>query len=124
MKPVSFFIPAPTKPMLSNRPFKNWGYKQAVVRQWQDATMNAATAAGVSYVPLPARCIYAVQRPTNILYDPANWMPTVKAAIDGLVHTWVLEEDNKDLLQGPDPRHHPVKGELGFWLIFTDWEER
>jgi hypothetical protein len=36
--------------------------------------------------------------------DPANWYPSFKAAIDGLVDAGVLEDDDHTRLVGPDMR--------------------
>ncbi len=123
MSEVSFFVPIPRLKMViqANRPIKHYGHKQSMVDRLQVITRTAWEQAGSPAITVPTRCIYAVQRPTNIRYDPANWQPSIKAMIDGLVKAGALEEDNKDVLQGPDPRHHG-KGELGVWLTFTDWE--
>lgn len=123
MNEITFFVPVPNLKMViqANRPIKNYGFKQKKVSDLQAITKEAWEKAGAPHIGTPVRCVYAVQRPTNIRYDPANWQPTIKAMIDVLVHAGALEEDNKDILQGPDPRHHG-KGELGVWLRFTDWE--
>lgn len=43
--------------------------------------------------------------------DPANWYPSFKAAVDGLVDAGVLEDDDHTRLIGPDMRlGHRVKG--------------
>lgn len=39
--------------------------------------------------------------------DPANWYPTVKAAVDGLVDAGVLRDDSTEYLVGPDMRLGP-----------------
>ncbi|MEV4975592.1 hypothetical protein [Streptomyces scopuliridis] len=55
--------------------------------------------------------------------DPANWSPTAKAAIDGLVDAGVLPDDNHTRLLGGDPRMgHPVKG-TQFVLYITDLDQ-
>jgi hypothetical protein len=36
--------------------------------------------------------------------DPANWAPSIKAAIDGVVDAGVLEDDDATHLDGPDIR--------------------
>lgn len=40
-------------------------------------------------------------------FDPANWYPSFKAAIDGLVDAGVLEDDDHTRLVGPDMRRGP-----------------
>ncbi len=50
-------------------------------------------------------------------FDPANWMPTAKAAIDGIVDAGVLPDDSRRYLVGPDPR----EGERpGFSLLIRE----
>lgn len=40
--------------------------------------------------------------------DPANWYPSFKAAVDGLVDAGVLDDDDHTRLIGPDMRLGPV----------------
>lgn len=43
--------------------------------------------------------------------DPANWYPSFKAAVDGIVDAGVLDDDNHEHVAGPDMRLGPkVKG--------------
>lgn len=46
--------------------------------------------------------------------DPANWYPSFKAAVDGLVDAGVLEDDDHTRVVGPDMRLGPVvkRGQL------------
>lgn len=41
-------------------------------------------------------------------FDPPNWYPSFKAAIDGLVDAGVLEDDDHTRVIGPDMRPGPV----------------
>lgn len=44
-------------------------------------------------------------------FDPPNWYPSFKAAIDGLVDAGLLEDDDHTRVAGPDMRPGtPVKG--------------
>jgi hypothetical protein len=82
-----------------------------------------------------AHCIYVLGFPDSRRRDPANWQPTVKALIDGLVSgpahfngfRWpLLPDDDWSHLTGPDPRistsHCPI-GHVWIDLIFTPIEE-
>lgn len=40
--------------------------------------------------------------------DPANWYPSFKAAVDGLVDAGLIEDDDHTHLDGPDMRIGPV----------------
>jgi hypothetical protein len=42
--------------------------------------------------------------PKNDRRDPANWYPSFKAAVDGLVDAGLLEDDDHTRLLGPDMR--------------------
>lgn len=41
-------------------------------------------------------------------FDPPNWYPSFKAALDGLVDAGVLEDDDHTRVVGPDMRPGPV----------------
>lgn len=41
--------------------------------------------------------------------DPANWYPTVKAIMDGIVDAGVLQDDSARYLLGPDMREAELK---------------
>ncbi|MFC6883380.1 hypothetical protein [Actinomadura yumaensis] len=43
--------------------------------------------------------------------DPANWAPSAKAAVDGLVAAGVLDDDDHTRVVGPDMRLGPVDEE-------------
>jgi hypothetical protein len=53
--------------------------------------------------------------------DPANWYPTVKAAVDGLVDIGVLPDDSADFLIGPDLRLGPVERTGNGCLLLHIW---
>lgn len=68
------------------------------------ALMEALAAAKPG--PLFQRAhIFGVLHPaTNNRRDPANWYPSFKAAIDGLVDAGLLDDDDHTRLVGPDMR--------------------
>ena len=74
--------------------------------------MAALEAAGDS--PLFARAhILGVLCPSTYgrRRDPANWYPSFKAAVDGLVDAGLLDDDDHTRVVGPDMRlGHKVKG--------------
>ena len=51
-----------------------------------------------------ARIVVTFHKPTRRRYDPANYYPTVKAIVDGLVDAGVLPDDDGLHLVGPDMR--------------------
>ncbi len=56
--------------------------------------------------------ILGLYRPaSNGRCDPANWYPSFKAAVDGIVDAGVLDDDDHTRVAGPDMRlGHKVKG--------------
>lgn len=51
--------------------------------------------------------------------DPANWYPSFKAAIDGLVDAGLIPDDNSRHLEGPDMRRGPVSKWPRLILVIT-----
>lgn len=57
-----------------------------------------------------AHILGVLHPPTAGRRDPANWYPTFKAAVDGLVDAGLLEDDDHEHVLGPDMRlGHKVK---------------
>lgn len=71
----------------------------------EDADIMAALAA-TKPGPLFARAhILGLYCPhNNGRCDPANWYPTFKAAVDGIVDAGVLDDDDHTRVAGPDMR--------------------
>lgn len=84
-----------------------WAKHSTLTRQWRQMAGWAAVAARVE--PIERAYILAEFRfPDRRRRDPANWYPTVKACVDGLVDVGVLADDSADRLIGPDLRLGPV----------------
>lgn len=60
----------------------------------------------------------------NRLRDPANWAPTAKACIDGLVDAGVVVDDNHKYVTGPDMRigAKTIGALVGLRLVITPLE--
>ena len=54
--------------------------------------------------PAPCRVIAWLAFPDRRRRDAPNWWPTVKALMDGLVDAGVWDDDNSQIIQGPDHR--------------------
>lgn len=54
-----------------------------------------------------AHILGVLHPPTNGRRDPANWYPSFKAAVDGLVDAGLLEDDDHTHVLGPDMRLGP-----------------
>ncbi|MFD0358270.1 hypothetical protein ACFVHW_31755 [Streptomyces sp. NPDC127110] len=75
----------------------------------EDPTMRAAlAAAGAGPVLQRAYILGVFHPPTRRRADPANWYPSFKAAVDGIVDAGVLEDDDHTRVIGPDMRIGPV----------------
>lgn len=75
----------------------------------EDPTMRAAlVSAGEQPVMQRAYILGVLHPPSRRRADPANWYPSFKAAVDGLVDAGVLEDDDHTRLVGPDMRIGPV----------------
>jgi crossover junction endodeoxyribonuclease RusA len=75
----------------------------------EDTQMRAAlVAAGEQPVMQRAYVLGVLHPPSRRRADPANWYPSFKAAVDGLVDAGVLEDDDHTRLVGPDMRLGPV----------------
>lgn len=83
--------------------------RRHVVKAWREAAYWKAVQAGIPRLPrayILAELCFNDRRHR----DPANYYPTVKAAVDGLVDAGVLPDDSQDYLVGPDMRLGPCMG--------------
>lgn len=75
----------------------------------EDPAMRAALALAGKGPVLEHAYILGILHPaTRRRADPANWYPSHKAAVDGLVDAGVLEDDDHTRVVGPDMRIGPV----------------
>ncbi|MGW5852129.1 hypothetical protein ACWFQ8_29990 [Streptomyces sp. NPDC055254] len=75
----------------------------------EDPAMRAAlVAAGDGPALQRAYILGVLHPPSRRRADPANWYPSFKAAVDGLVDARVLEDDDHTRVVGPDMRIGPV----------------
>ncbi|MGW4028208.1 hypothetical protein ACWEFL_02630 [Streptomyces sp. NPDC004838] len=70
--------------------------RAALVLSGDQPLMQRAYVLGVLHPPSRRRA------------DPANWYPSFKAAVDGIVDAGVLDDDDHTRLVGPDMRIGPV----------------
>ena len=93
-------------------------------RQRADRTRTIRTLAHVLYHQARFGCFDRVHVTVEVSYpdrrrrDVHNLLPTVKAAIDGMVDAGMLDDDSDRYLVGPDLRHVGVTpGEYGFRFL-------
>lgn len=96
-------FPAPCPPWSINQErTKHWSWRAKRVRWWRDTAMVAAKAAQVQPLgPTTVRC--TLPFPRNARRDPANFLPPVKAIIDGLVDAGVWPDDTGDWVYLAEP---------------------
>ncbi|MCW2897804.1 MAG: Endodeoxyribonuclease RusA [Streptosporangiaceae bacterium] len=68
------------------------------------ALMAALAAAKPGPLYTRAHILGILHPPTRRRADPANWYPSFKAAVDGIVDAGVLEDDDHTRVIGPDMR--------------------
>lgn len=73
------------------------------VKNLRTTAMIRARAAGIGQSD-KLRLVAWLRFPDARRRDPHNYMPTLKAMVDGFVDAGVLTDDDKHHLQGPDPR--------------------
>jgi hypothetical protein len=105
-----FKIFAPCTFLNANRDKGHWSGPAPKVRAWRRAGRLAAADADLpTGVPrLQVDCF--VIKPIQNDYDPANWAPTAKAVLDGLIDYGLAEDDNRRFVTGPF-MHEGGKGE-------------
>lgn len=98
-------VPAPCDWITSNRRLHHLAVARRV-KAWRTTAAFAARARKIPAAPTPVRIVATVHRAHNRggRWDPANWAPTAKAIIDGLVDAGVLEDDSFRHVIGPDMR--------------------
>jgi len=69
-----------------------------------------------------------LRRPTGAKRrDAANWHPTTKCLVDGLVRGGVLPDDNDEWVEGPDNRlgpESPNPNMVQIWMTLTEVDEK
>jgi crossover junction endodeoxyribonuclease RusA len=71
----------------------------------ENPTIMAALAAAKPEALFQRAHILGIYRPaTARRADPANWYPSFKAAVDGLVDAGLLDDDDHEHVVGPDMR--------------------
>jgi hypothetical protein len=114
-RPAPFVIPLPKGLRLMNanqrlhyrrRAEYTEAIRSAAMQAVSDcpALMEALAAAKPGPLFQRAHVLGILHPPTGGRRDPANWYPTFKAAVDGIVDAGLLEDDDHTRLLGPDMR--------------------
>lgn len=70
---------------------------------WRDAGHQAAEAAQMPKNDGPGAWFLTafIHLPRDVVYDSANYYPSIKAALDGIIDYGFLPDDNNDYIVGP-----------------------
>lgn len=84
-----------------------WRKRADLTKFWRQLACARAKEAGLPRLD-NAHIVAELRFADSRRRDPANWMPTAKAAVDGLVDAGVFADDNAKFVTGPDLRLGPV----------------
>lgn len=80
-----------------------WRVRSARVKAWREAAGQRAIEMHIPRMD-SAYILAELRFSTNQRRDPANWAPTAKACVDGLVDAGVFVDDSHKYVTGPDMR--------------------
>lgn len=87
------------------------------------ALRKLASKETVQPLQSPVRVTVTVQQDTARRFDPANWYPTVKPLIDGLVDAGILSDDDSKNIEQVTFTHGQTQCEKGHTVIILSFEE-
>jgi crossover junction endodeoxyribonuclease RusA len=103
MTPLTLTVPAPCQWINLNQRL-HWAKRAKLTKSWRLAARVRAQQAGLPKGLPRVRVTATIHKGNNRAYDAHNLVPTVKAAIDGLVDYGLIPEDTNQHLVGPDMR--------------------
>ena len=106
-------------PFLNLNQRMHWAKKAQLTKHWRRLAMVNAMAADLPRNLNRVHIIAHVTKPTNRQYDVHNLLPTLKAAIDGLVDYGLIPDDTNQHLVGPDLRQGD-KGPAAVVITITE----
>lgn len=96
-------VPANGRLWINANSRAHWRVRAKITASWRGYAELLATAAGIPPMTkglVVCELIFADRRRR----DPANWHPTAKACLDGLVDAGVFPDDDHKHVTGPDMR--------------------
>jgi len=96
----------PTDPLsLNEERSMNWAKRRRRTHPWRDTTWALAMQAKLAARVAGRACTITVVLPfeENRRRDPANFYPTVKAVVDGLVLAHVFDDDTPEYVTVTEP---------------------
>lgn len=96
-------IPANGRLWISANSRAHWRVRASLTASWRGYTELLAHSAGLPPMN-KALVVCELIFPDRRRRDPANWHPTAKACVDGLVDAGVFPDDDHKHVTGPDMR--------------------
>jgi len=90
-------------PWLTANQRLHWRPRAARTKTWREAAAWRARQAKMPRIDR-ARVVGELRFAQRRRRDPANWAPTAKACVDGLVDAGVFDDDDATRVDGPDMR--------------------
>jgi crossover junction endodeoxyribonuclease RusA len=104
MRVSTFTVEAPADWINSNQRLHRMAVAK-LTRLWREAGHDAVARNGWEPYAGRVHIVAHIWKPRGGRYDPNNLWPTVKAAIDGVVESGLLADDDHLHVEGPDMRH-------------------
>lgn len=101
--PRQWTVELPWLALLNANGRRHWRYRATATRRLREAATWLTIKADVPRLQR-AHVLCELRFPDRRRRDPANWSPSAKAAVDGLVDAGVLPDDSARYLDGPDMR--------------------
>lgn len=102
-QPYVMFLPKAGKHWINSNDRSFWMERSRRTKAWRDLARDQAVTLFVPHLQaghVICELIFGDRRRR----DPANWAPTAKACIDGLVDAGVFPDDDYKHVTGPDMR--------------------
>lgn len=118
VKGWEIFLPPPSnkkRKWLSLNDRNHWSRSSPLTRYWRTAAYDSACSLGVESLA-QAWVVASISFGDKRRRDVHNYMPTVKAAIDGCTDAGIWVDDRDGILTGPDMRRSEIPGEVGLRL--------
>lgn len=105
--PLTLDLPCDRAYLITANGRHHWAIRAARTRYWRDLTqLRARSLINTGAWPrlAAANIEITIDWPDHRRRDPANWAPTGKAIVDGLVDARLLPDDDHHHVTGPDMR--------------------
>ena len=102
---IELWVPKAATWLNSNKTIRNHGQRAAYVLAWKNAGATAVRLHKPPQIEKARIVVELVKEPGGGRWDPANWYPTAKAVLDGMVQAGMLPDDDHKHVIGPDMRH-------------------